>query len=308
MKPSIITKEIWPEITREAKAGKNKAFVAVAYFGKGGAEMLPLISGSCLVVDASELAVKTGQTSPKELMKLYDKGVSIYSYPRLHAKVFVLNSVLFIGSTNVSGNSSGNLQEAVLKTSDRKLIEQAKRFVESLCISELGYERLKQLDKIYRPPIIPGWKKRKEPHKAVSKDEGIPNFFVYRISNMLDYSDGYEEPLEQGRKEAERKRIKKSRHRIQEIQWAGKMPFKEGDVVVMLFRDYGIEMIYPPGTIINIKKWKKNSRAFIFIEIPDKEEKSIKEVTKRIDKSIFKRSGKKDVALLSKISRLWNSR
>jgi hypothetical protein len=40
-----------------------------------------LRAGSRLVVDASENAVKSGQTHPADLKKLQNRGVVIYSYP-----------------------------------------------------------------------------------------------------------------------------------------------------------------------------------------------------------------------------------
>jgi len=71
MSVKLITEGIWDEITLAVKKSKIKSFVAVAYFGQNGAEMLPLNEGSVLLVDASEKAVKSGQTSPNELLKLY---------------------------------------------------------------------------------------------------------------------------------------------------------------------------------------------------------------------------------------------
>ena len=96
--------------------------------------MLPLPKGSKLVVDASKAAVGSGQTNPSELLILLKKGVEIYSYAGLHAKVFVIGSQLFIGSTNVSGRSQERLQEAAFHTRERAIVGEARDFVKSLCI------------------------------------------------------------------------------------------------------------------------------------------------------------------------------
>ena len=86
----LITKKIWSTITKAVKLSKTKSIVAVAYFGQNGSSMLPIKKGSTLLVDASEKAVKSGQTCPDELLKLYQKGVHIYSLENLHAKLFVI--------------------------------------------------------------------------------------------------------------------------------------------------------------------------------------------------------------------------
>jgi hypothetical protein len=53
MKTPILTKNIWEEITAAAKNSKTRSFVAVAYLGRNGAQLLPLTNGSKLVIDAS---------------------------------------------------------------------------------------------------------------------------------------------------------------------------------------------------------------------------------------------------------------
>jgi hypothetical protein len=62
---ALLTKNIWRTLTAATQT-RTKPAVAVAYFGQGAAGLLPLPSGSRLVVDASEGAVKSGQTCPAE--------------------------------------------------------------------------------------------------------------------------------------------------------------------------------------------------------------------------------------------------
>src|SRR5712664_1556260 len=114
MTSTLLTHRIWPTLTAAAKGARVKPAVAVAYFGQGAAKLLPLPNGSWLVVDASESAVKSGQTCPAELKKLLKRGVRIYSRKNLHAKIFVFGPKAFIGSANVSRNSASMLHEAVV--------------------------------------------------------------------------------------------------------------------------------------------------------------------------------------------------
>src|SRR5258705_7884650 len=155
MKTQFVTRGIWKLLTASAKAARKPALVAVAYFGQGASKLVPLPAGSCLVVDASEGAVKSGQTHPADLKKLQRRGVVIYSYPSLHAKVYAFDGFAFIGSANASNRSSGILTEAVVKTSDQAVVRGAKGFVKEMCLDELFPGRLDQLQKIYRPPRWP---------------------------------------------------------------------------------------------------------------------------------------------------------
>jgi hypothetical protein len=80
MKTEFVSKGIWKALTASAKSARKPALVAVAYFGQGASKLLPLPAGSRLVVDASDNAVKSGQTQPSDLKRLQKRGVVIYSF------------------------------------------------------------------------------------------------------------------------------------------------------------------------------------------------------------------------------------
>jgi len=115
--------------------------------------LLALRKGDTVVVDASEAAVKSGQTNPAILQDWLKSGVAIYSQPQLHAKVFVFGSVLFVGSTNVSRNSEEILHEAVLRTNDRSAVTDARHHVKDLAesASRLRKAELSRLVGLYSP-------------------------------------------------------------------------------------------------------------------------------------------------------------
>jgi hypothetical protein len=74
MTAQFITRGVWKSITASAKAARKPALVAVAYFGQGASKLMPLPAGSRLVVDASEGAVKSGQTLPADLVRIQKRG------------------------------------------------------------------------------------------------------------------------------------------------------------------------------------------------------------------------------------------
>jgi hypothetical protein len=152
---TLLTNHIWPTLTAAVKTSPRPA-VAVAYFGQGAAKLLPLPHGSHIVVDASDGAVKSGQTCPAELIKLLKRGVRVYSRKNLHAKIFVLGTKLFVGSANVSQHSAHALREAMVVTTDRSAVAAARTFIRELCVQEIGPEMLSHLAKLYRPPRLLG--------------------------------------------------------------------------------------------------------------------------------------------------------
>ena len=111
MSTVFLTQDIWPQLTKAISETRLRCAVAVAYFGKDASRLLPLPKGSCLVVDASERAVSSGQTCPADLIKLVERGVAVYSVPNLHAKVFVVGRTAYIGSTNVAPALPHNLSK-----------------------------------------------------------------------------------------------------------------------------------------------------------------------------------------------------
>ena len=76
---AFLCDDIWKRIKEILAKSRQPAYVAVAYFGQGAAKLLPLPKGSRLVVDASQKAVKSGQTHPKDLITMRKRGVRVYS-------------------------------------------------------------------------------------------------------------------------------------------------------------------------------------------------------------------------------------
>ena len=131
----MISGRVWDEITG-LLAGARRVTAAVAYVGEDAAELLPLRSGSSIIVDASEKAVAQGSTAPIALLAWKDAGAVIYSLPGLHAKTIVCerkpthgnpdpDPFLIVGSANVSADSARRLDECALLTDDLTTLREA---------------------------------------------------------------------------------------------------------------------------------------------------------------------------------------
>jgi len=301
---TLITNQIWNHLTTATRRNKSKSIVAVAYFSEGASKLLPLSEGSLLLIDASEKAVKSGQTHPNDLLELYNMGVKIYSKEWLHAKMFVLGNTLYIGSTNASKHSS-KLVEAILKTSDKKTIQEAKAFINSYCKLEMGEEQLKRLQKKYRKPKFIGAKEnnKKSPEKRFQSSTA---FYVYHLK-YEDYSKDERIQSAKGKEEVKNKRLRKTRHKVDEFLWTGKFPPKKGDIIMQVTDNGDNAYVSPPGTVIHQRRWK--NKTMCYLEVATKRRKSLKYFKKHLsgkDRKLIDRSGKRNNNFVEAVNSIWS--
>ena len=283
MSTEFIGNDIWSSIRTEAKQYQGKSFVAVAYFGTGASKRLPLKKGSILVVDATDKAVKSGQTNPSELKKLQDKGVRIFSSPNLHAKVFVFGEVAFVGSTNVSENSEDVYSEASIRCEQISVVSQARQFVRSLAINEMGPSRLEKLVKVYNS------RKRSGAGPKKKKKQIGPRFFVVRLTEDEEDEDDREE-IDAG-KEIAKKLISSTRTHEVNYFWnrSKSNNYRSGDAVLqVMLNDFGkILYIIPPAEYLYTSRNQKTR--YYFFEQLRRPEMSPTEFRKKLPASLRKR-------------------
>lgn len=266
MGTSFIQHGLWEQLTGAVRKAKGRADVAVAYFGRDGCDLLPLSAGSRLVVDASEAALKSGQTYPAGLLKLYRKGVAIYSKPGLHAKVFIVGGKAYVGSANASRHSAHTLVEAALVTTSASTVRAVRAFIDQLALHELGEAQLEQLMKIYRPPkIVGGGRRTRTPTPKA------PRVWITRVSTD-EFPEAFEEVHEvEGRKA--RKLMEHPRRHVQDAFWSGgELPYAKGDIVVQVVRERGApNRVLPPGTVLHKSTHVRNGqrKTFIYLEAPN---------------------------------------
>lgn len=308
MSSQFVSKDAWKSLTAGAKSARKPALAAVAYFGKGASKLLPMPSGSHLVVDASEHAVKKGLTHPADLKRLQRNGVVVFSSPSLHAKVFVLGNVAFVGSTNVSRRSSRILTEAIVKTSDRAVVRSAKAFVKGLCLDRIGPDRLDKLQKLYRPPQLPGG--GASPKQARAQ---LPRLRLAQL-RPIDAPEGSEATEEKGLTVAESRRKKKRGYVVESFWWPGKCPYYEDDKVVQV-TEYpnGQRLIDAPADVILTRPWRgRDGRevTFVYLELPDVRRVSLEKLAKRLGrgakKNLCKNGIVRDEDFAEKLLGNWN--
>jgi hypothetical protein len=252
--------------------------VAVAYFGAGASRLLPLSKGSRLVVDASERAVASGQTCPADMLKLQKGGVAVYSVPNLHAKVFVLGRAAYIGSTNVSSRSAGQLVEAVIRTNESGAVRGALQFVREHCLHELTPQILKRLAKLYRPPKIPGGKRRKKKVKQTSRRATLPRVLLAQLK-LNPWSERDQNLHDSGLAVARKRRQHPRSFELDSFRNSGICPYQRDDVVVQVTDEgNGSVLMSPPGNVLHVRRRRDGNRqvSFVYLELPARRRRKVR--------------------------------
>lgn len=284
MSTEFITKDIWPQLTKAVSGSGQACAVAVAYFGKGASKLLPLAKGSRLVVDASERSVASGQTCPEDLRKLVKRGVRVYSLPNLHAKVFVLGRAAYIGSANVSNRSASQLVEAVIRTTETSAVRAARKFVHDQCLRELTPTFLKQLAKLYRPPLIPGGKRGKKVAMQISSRPTLPPLLLAQLG-LEKWSDKEQAIHDAGLLVARKRREHPRTFQEDSFIITGKCVYKRGDVLIQVTDEGGGNvLVSPPGNVLHTRTGRegKGKKTAVYVERPVCRRRSIKRLVRAL--------------------------
>lgn len=265
----LITDKVWDHICKRAKANKNR-YVAVAYLGKNASKYLPLAAGDVLVIDASETCIRSGATNPLEIEKYIKKGVELFSYANLHAKVFVFGNIALIGSANVSENSSMVLIECMVECKSTKMVSSARGFVRSLMLEPLSPEYVEYLKTIYNPAKTKDMKKSKISRKG--KDNSL---WVQRLDEY-EFTDAEQEAYEIGEEKAKNRISNAVKYKIKGVRYKNDTTLAKqvniGDIIIWLYKGNA----YPPSRVIGLEKSVADGSMVVLLEVP-KNPRTIKE-------------------------------
>ncbi len=86
MATTFLGTNVWTRI-KTLNSRRGQRLVAVPYLGENSLRRLTLRAGDVLVVRLDLATVKTGQTSPKDVLAYLKNGVEVHKQANLHAKV-----------------------------------------------------------------------------------------------------------------------------------------------------------------------------------------------------------------------------
>lgn len=303
----IITGNVWTQLRALIKSNDRKV-AAIAYVSKG--TPLSFGDGDILVCDASDAAIKSGETDAVTLRRFRQNGAGIFSCENLHAKTLVSGSLVIVGSANLSASSENRLLEACLITTRSQIRSQARVFIhETMKVAKPVDEAF--LDHILQLPVTRRGRRVFGSTRPKIKQFG-KRYWVVNTRPMDDYPASEEKYLEKGEEEA-RSLLDDSNAEINWIRWTGKSRFrqlaKRGDTVVEItIYKRKASVSYPRAILVSQhhKKWAR-----FYLAEPDTEmswskfERELKKVgLTKIKKASVRELNQRHVLLMESI---WQS-
>lgn len=265
------TDGVWPQITMRVKRTPNRCMVAVAYFGKGASKMLPLEQGSTLIVDMSKAAVGSGQTHPKDILKLVKGGVDVHSVQNLHAKVFVIDNRAYVGSNNASNHSAANLIEAAIETSDRSVVASCRRFVKSLRGELVTQQHAVRMQRFYKDPKLGTFTGRANGATTKAPIPAHPPLWIVPLINESWDDEDYDQE-DKGMPRAKSKLRSTRRYRVDDFLWESSEflnRISNGDNVMQCTKEGANRfMVSPISRVLDIRRYTKGRSkcAIVYLE------------------------------------------
>ena len=151
-----------------------------------------------------------------------------------------------------------------------------------LCLDELTPGRLDQLQKIYRPPRVPGGGPPKAPPRKPRSE--LPRLLLAQLEPS-DIPEGSEQAEEKGMTIAKSRRKHKRNYIVDSFWWSGACSFRERDKVVRVTEHpKGQRLVDAPADVIHTRSWRRNGReiTFIYLELPDVRRVSLEKLARRL--------------------------
>lgn len=255
----LLTGDVWKQVAPKANTARRRHF-AVAYVSADG--HLALRRGDVLICDASDRAIRAGETSARVLQRLLRRHVELRSRPDLHAKVAVFDRYAVVGSCNMSGSAANGLTELALLTDRQQLVGQATAFIHQLRetsheIDDRFMKRILKI-KVHRGPPRRG-RRRLQPRLG-------HRLWLVSVRELADDSFPDEQGAVERAENKARALVADKDATISYIRFTGRSTFRtaarEGDAVVQIWKPrIGKRVeVYPTAPIVlrqDIAHWTR---------------------------------------------------
>ncbi|MFT3822889.1 MAG: phospholipase D-like domain-containing protein [Chitinophagaceae bacterium] len=262
----FLSDNLWTTLHDLSQKSKRTK-VAVAYLGTGASKQLNLKKGDTLLVAMDLNNVRAGQVNPHEVQKLFDKGVSIFSLPNLHAKIYLFDRKVIIASANVSSHSANHLIEAAILTEDKKILKDAERFINENCIEKVEQDYLKFCKENYSPPK--NFKTTRKSKTRSSFKGQLSRLWVIS-TKPIDFTDSDYEILEKDKEIFKKKISNKRTFELSEIKYSIRDKFinnvKEGDILIEIVKHKTRANVIQPKRALGVTFDKAKGKAYLRVE------------------------------------------
>lgn len=228
----LSSSDLWTWIQAQARKSTHK-LAAIAYVTRD--DLVCFGEGDTLLVDASDGAIGSRQTSAAVLRAAFSRGAKVGSLQGLHAKVLCLDHHVVVGSANMSKSSLEDLVEAAVVSDDPLLLGSTVRFIRELQKQAVPVdERF-----LTRAETIPIEQTRK-PGRA-NKHPRVPTPRTWLIGVTTLDESRYEHEADQVEKGMAKAAKGLATHsELSWIRFTGKSRFRqeaeEGDLVIQIWR------------------------------------------------------------------------
>lgn len=267
--PRLVTQGLWPRLRALAKR-KGRTLAAVPYFASGGATRLPLKKGDVLVTRFDDYSIKCGQTDPKEILKLINKGVRVYAAADLHAKVYVFGNMAIVGSANVSSHSEHYLREAGLETKEVATVLACRRWIESIASEVVEPAFAKSKLGLYHPPRFIGPLKPKGKRGRVNVPSRRAPIWVMRLRYEADWDDAANDAEKAAKNEGKRRILDPGEFRQDTFRWSGRESVESmrvGHRVVQILGPDRQREVFAPGRIVAIRRYTLRGGTYAVVSL-----------------------------------------
>lgn len=233
MNDRFLTGNIWQSVATLLK--KKCKYAAIAYVTSDS--NITFGKGDILICDASDQAIKCGETSAAVLKRFLKSGAELYSCSGLHAKTLVTDDFAVLGSSNLSASSASNLIEAAIATWRFEQRSQIRAFIQELANISIPIDSA-FVARISRIPVIQR-KRHGTASKRLQNDRTANTWIVSTIPLSSTIEDRESDLAEVGYNEA-KARITDLED-VSSIRWTGRSRFrseaKVGDTIIELERN-----------------------------------------------------------------------
>jgi hypothetical protein len=244
-KVKFVATHTWAAI-RQVARDKGQHWVAAPYVSPGASKRLPLRRGDVLITRFDDAAIRAGQTDPTEIVRYIRNGVEVHNEPWLHAKVYVSPKRAVICSANVSANSEDGLMEAGLEVTNRRVIGDARRFVQELRGSIIGLAFARSKVKLFRS----GGQARRS--MALPKEPAGHALWIVSL-DVRSTTKQEDDAARRSRIKAISRMKDKAAFRLEDFTMFGKWSAKAGDYIVQIIRDGRRAYVEAPAQILVIE-------------------------------------------------------
>ena len=136
-------------------------------------------------------------------------------------------------------------------------------------------------------------------------------FSTLRVAQtgQVSVPDKLDEAFEAGRKEATAKRRHKSGFVVEEFYWSSPSPFRDGQLIIQVYRNAHGRSVSPPGRVIHTRPYRngKQRKTLIYVELPDRDWEPLSRFGKSARKYLS-RGGVKNQSATRNLLALWQGK